>query len=88
MNVCIYESETRIFLLRIIPFKVFTGACKSLLTVKRVLLSLSFHNNKLSTKQFRNTHFFKPYCLRHFTTFSATGRGFLSHTPENSVKII
>ena len=24
----------------------------------------------------------------HFTTFSATGRGFLSHTPENNVKII
>ena len=27
-------------------------------------------------------------CLRHFTTFSATGVGFLSHTPENNVKII
>ena len=28
------------------------------------------------------------YCLWHFTTFSAMGVGFLSHTPENNVKII
>ena len=29
-----------------------------------------------------------PYCLRHFMTFSATGVGFLSHTPKNNVKIM